>query len=448
MARTIDMTEGRPLGLIARFAIPAALGNIFNIAYTIVDGIIVGWVLGVNAFASIGASWFLYWIALSSILGLTQGFGTVFAQRFGSKDISGLRAAFANAIFLSAGIGIAISLPGVLICGPALMWLNTPSAILSDAEAYLRVLFGGMLITFAYILLCSMLRALGDSKTPLYALILSTLLNIILDIVLVTGAHMGVAGVAGATLIAQLAACVYCIAGFRKVRDLMPARSDFKWDSASSRELLRLGLPAAFSDSVCSLGGLVTQYIANGYGVAFVAGVAAAKRIYSLLEIVGGAMEGAMAAFVAQNFGAGLFDRVRSGIRIGRILLLVSALIITAFALLSGRWLVGLFIPGEAEQIAAALDAGQIQLSVMAVGLPALYLLFLYRCSLQAIGRPLMPMLSGFVEMGAQIASALFLTLFLNEWGVYLSGALGWVFAAIQLYVAYVFVFKKRLNIT
>lgn len=444
MTNTINMTEGRPSALLVKFAVPLLLANICQVLYTIVDSMVVGRLLGVNAFAAVGASWVYYWLLLDVILGITQGFGTLFAQQFGANNLTALRKSFSTAVSLTAALGVAFSLGGALLCGPALTWLATPADIMADATAYLRMLTGGIFISFAYNLLGSMLRSLGDSKTPLFAVIVSTLLNIVLDVVLVAAVPMGVRGVAVATLLSQIVASAICL---RKLRS-MPVPYHFSvrpaWDGASAHALLRLGAPLGFRNFVISLGGLAVQFVINGYGTTFVAGVTAAKRLSDLLWMIGSALDGAIATFVAQNYGARLLMRVRQGIAAGRRMMLSSAAVILAFTLLFGRVLLRLFLSGEGEQVGEALDVAWRQLCVTACGLPVLHMLFLYRSSLQGLGDTLMPMLSGFLELGLRIACVLLLQPLLGVWSVYLADAAGWVAAALQLYIAYRIIYNKR----
>jgi len=446
MANTLDMTRGRPTGLLVKFAVPLLLSNILQVLYTLADSVVVGRLLGVNAFAAVGASWFTYWLLLSTILGITQGFGTLFAQRFGAKDLPGLRRAFGTAFLLAAVGGAALSAGGAALSGPALRWLQTPSDIVEDTAIYLRILTGGMWIAFAYNLLGAMLRGLGDSKTPLQAMIIASLMNIVLDVVLVAVIPLGVAGVGIATLLSQAAACLYCLRKLRRVPEAKLSRADFTWDTASAKALLRLGAPLGFRNCVISVGGLAVQYAMNGYDTVFVAGITASRRLNDLLWIIGSALDGALATFVAQNYGARQLARIRSGVTIGRNMMLAAAAAILALALVFGRALLGLFFSGEAELVSVVLDVAQRQLLVTTLGVPVLYMLFLYRSALQGLGNAVIPMLSGFLELGLRVVCVLLLSPLLGEWSVYLADAAGWVAAAPLLYIAYRIVFKKQVR--
>jgi len=273
--------------------------------YTLADSAIIGRMLGVNAFAAVGATVSLYWFVFGPILGITQGFGVIFAQQFGAKDSRGLSRAFTTAALLSAVISVAMTIGGLILCRPALLMLKTPPELMDGAVLYLSFLLGGMPIIFAYNLLGTMLRALGDSRTPLAATVVGTVLNIALDFALVI--PFGIGGVAAATLLAQLAAAIYCAYHLRRVKEARPARRNLS--AASAKSLLRIGLPLGLRNTVIEIGCLTVQVYVNSYGAIFVAGFSAAVRMYSLLMIAGGAMEASCATFVAQNFGARRLDR-------------------------------------------------------------------------------------------------------------------------------------------
>lgn len=425
--------------MMLRFSIPLLLTNVLQMVYSLADSAVVGRMLGVEAFASVGATGSTFWLVMSAVLGTSHGFGTVFAQRFGAKDMDGLRRAFVTAVYITAALGVGIGLAGGLGSRALLRLLNTPPELLDGAALYLSILLGGMLITFAYNLLGAALRAMGDSQTPLRAMIIASVLNIALDIALVI--PFGMAGIAAATLLAQSFACIYCFVILRKTGALKDC--GFKGDRQSAKALLRLGLPLGLRNASIEIGGLIVQWHINGYGAEFVAGVAAAKRMYSLLLVAAGAGEAAVATFVAQNFGAGRIDRVKQGVRAGLRLMLVSSGIIMALSLLCGRFILGLLVEGDHDQVAAVLDAGMRQLQLLAYGLPVLYLLFLYRSALQGIGKPLIPVLSGFAELAFRIAAVLFLTPVLGETGVLLADPAGWVPATLLLIISYRLIFRK-----
>jgi len=439
MSNIKDMTEGKPISLMIKFSIPLLISNVLQMLFVVADTAIIGRMLGVNAFASIGATAATHWLVFSAVIGINQGFSTLIAQRFGAKDTDGLKKAFSTAIYFAAIFAVVIGGTGVLICRPLMEFLRTPSGLIDGSVTYLSWLWAGMPLMLGYNLLAMTLFALGDSKTPLRAMIVATIVNISFDLILII--PFGIAGVAVATLIAQATAMAFCIRALWKTGVFKGVKISF--DRSSAWPLLRLALPLGFRNAVIEVGGLLVQRYVNEYGTEFVAGVAAAKRMYSLLMIAGGAIEASISTFVAQNFGAKQFDRVKQGLKDGLKLAFGSVVVIMAFTLPLGRQILGLLIEGDPEQISAVLDVGARQLRLMTLGLPFLYLLFLYRAALQGLGNTFIPMMSGFIELALRIVSVVVLTRLLGDWGVLLSDPLAWPFAMTLLMVSYFIVFRK-----
>ena len=444
MSNIKDMTEGKPISLMLKFSVPVLISNVLQLMFVVADTAIIGRMLGVSAFASIGATTTTHWLVFSAVLGLNQGFSTLIAQRFGAKDTENLKKAFSTAIYFAAMFAVTLGITGVLVCRPLLELLRTPSGLIDGSVTYLSWLWAGMPLTFGYNLLAMTLFALGDSKTPLRAMIIATVVNIAFDLILII--PFGVAGVAAATLIAQTTAMAFCIYALRKSGVFQGLQ--LKFDKKSAWPLLRLALPLGFRNSVIEVGGLLVQRYVNAYGTEFVAGVAAAKRMYSLLMVAGGAIEVSISTFIAQNFGAKQFDRVKEGLKDGLKLVFGSVIVIMAFALPLGRQILGLLIDGDPQQVAAVLDIGARQLMLMTIGLPFLYLLFLYRAALQGLGNTFIPMLSGFVELALRVTSVLVLTRFIGDWGVLLSDPIAWPFAMALLMISYYIVLRKVTKIT
>jgi len=439
MSNVKDMTEGKPLGLMIRFSIPLLISNALQLLLVVADTAIIGNMLGVDAFASIGATASPSWLVFSAVIGFNQGFSTLIAQRFGAKDSDGLKRAFVTAIYFAAAFAVILGVFGVLACRALMELLRTPAVLLDGSVTYLTWLWAGMPLLFGYNLLAMTLFALGDSKTPLRAMIVATVVNIAFDLILII--PFGIAGVAIATLIAQATAMAFCIRALIKTSVFQGC--GYKFDKASAWPLLRLALPLGFRNSVIEVGGLIVQRYVNAYGTEFVAGVAAAKRMYSLLMIAGGAIEVSISTFIAQNFGAKQFDRVKQGLKDGLKLALGSAIVIMAFSLPLGRQILGLLIDGDPEQVRAVLDVGARQLMLMTLGLPFLYLLFLYRAALQGLGNTYIPMISGFIELGLRILSVVVLTRILGDWGVLLSDPIAWPFAMTLLMISYFVVYRR-----
>jgi len=439
MARTMDMTKGKPISQMIRFSVPLLISNALQMLFVVVDSAIVGRILGVSAFASIGATASPHWMVFSAVIGINIGFGTLLAQRFGAKDMDGLRRAFVTAMYISLAFGVVIGVGGVFACRPLLELLATPPDIIDDAVIYLGWLWAGKPLVVLYNLLAMTLFSLGNSKTPLYAMIVASVVNVTLNLILIF--PFGIAGVAAASLVAQAAGIIICAAAIHKTGLFIGCGA--KFDPSSAKPLLKLGLPLGFRNAVIEIGGLIMQRYINEYGTEFVAGMAAARRMYSFLMIGGGAIEASVGTFVAQNFGAKQWKRVKRGVRDGLKMTIVSAIVLMAISFPLGRHILSLFIDGDAEQVAAVLDVGTRQLNLMTAGLPLLYLLFLYRAALQGLSNTVIPMISGFAELAMRIISVVLLTGVLGVWGIHLADPIGWPVAAVLLISSYFIVLKR-----
>ena len=426
--------------LLLRFSVPMMLTNVLMVLYTFADSVIVGRVLGVEAFAAVGATGMLYFMVFSIMLGLGHGFGIVLAQRFGAKDMDGVRSAFVTGNWLVAVIGIITGIVGVFCSGLFLEWLDTPKELMPEATVYMAWLLGGMYVTFLNLFIGGTTRALGDSRTPLIAMIVSSAVNIALNLALVV--PFGVAGIAFATLFAQLVSAVHCYIVLRRSGVL---RGDgLNWHTPTALKLLRLGLPMGFRNAVIQGGGVVVQWFVNGYqDIALIAGISIAKRMYSLILVAGNAFEAAAGTFVAQNFGAGKIERLKKGFAVSRWLMLGAAGIMMALIVPLARVIIGLFFDGDPAIVAATLDYGSYQLIIMSVGLPLLHMLVLHRSALEGVGKPLIPVISGFVELVFRIGSIFLLTPLFGVFGVLLSDAAGWVGAVALLIISYIIVIGK-----
>lgn len=436
-ARVKDMTKGSPTKLILGFALPLMFGNIFQQMYSMVDTIVVGRVEGVEALASVGAAGWLDWLILGIVMGMTQGFGILMSQRFGAEDHRGLRKSITMSIYLAVAIAVLFTIVSHLVTRPILELLQTPDNTIDGAELYIRIIFSGIPIIITYNMLSNILRALGDSRTPLYAMILASIINIVLDILFVAGFRWGIAGVAVATLTAQVCACVYCFGGIKKISLLKLTRKDWEIDGSVVKKLLLLGTPIAFQNGIIAVGGLVVQYIVNGFGFLFVAGITAGNKLCGLMEMAGTSIGAAVGTFAGQNLGAGLIDRIRQGVRSAARISAGVALAIAAFIILAGRWVVRLFITGEPDVIESVVGVAYPYLVVLSIGLTILYMLFVYRSALQGMGDTFIPMISGIVELIARMSMALLLPQILGEYGVYIAEIAAWIGAAVLLAATY-----------
>ncbi len=340
-------------------------------------------------------------------------------------------------VTLSAVTAIVIEILSQILVLPLLKLLDTPSDILPMALLYLRILFAGIPIVMTYNLLASLLRALGDGRTPLYAMVVASVLNILLDILFVAGFHTGVGGAAAATLIAQAVAALYCLRVILRMEILRIRPSHLRPDRRLAWQLFSLGTPMAAQNTIIAVGGLVIQSIVNGFGVIFIAGYTASNKLYGILEIAATSYGYAMVTYVGQNLGAGLWQRIRQGVRHALGIALATSVVIAIAMLLTGRMLVGSFITGSPQEVLEATEIAYHYLAIMSIFLPILYLLHLYRSSLQGMGDTVLPMASGIAEFVMRTGAALTLPHILGQEGIFYAEVLAWVGADLILITAY-----------
>ena len=440
---TSVLTEGSPWRLLVLFSLPLMAGNIFQQMYTVVDTAVVGKALGVDALAALGAVDWLNWLTLGAIQGFAQGFSILMAQKFGAGDFPRLRQTVANAILLAVICALALTAASELLAAPVIALLQTPVDIRPISLAYLRILFGGLPVVMAYNLAASILRALGDGRTPLIAMVVASLTNIVLDLVFVLAFHWGVQGAAAATLIAQCLSAAYCVFKIRRVPVLRLTREDWTPAAPLCARLMKLGLPMAFQNTVIAVGGMILQAIVNGFGVAFIAGFTATNKLYGVLEVAATSYGYAMSTYSGQNLGAGKVGRISEGLRAGVALALVTSVVIAALMLGFGRLILSCFMPEDAGESAQAMEVAYRYLSIMSVCLPLLYLLHITRSCVQGLGNTVLPMASGIAEFFMRTGGALLLPVFIGETGVMLAEVLAWVGADLILVPSYVLVMGR-----
>lgn len=437
MARTKDMTIGSPLRLIVMFSLPIVAGNLLQQVYSLVDTLVIGRVEGVTALAAVSSAGWLDWTILGIAMGLAQGFAIQIAQSFGAGDMHELRRAEGQSILLSVAAVLVLEAISQALLTPVLRLMNTPEATFALTELYLRIIFGGLPLVMMYNLLSGFLRSVGDSRTPLISVITATFVNIALDILFVAVLRWSVAGVAIATTLAQGVSAVICLVAVCRLPIMRLVRSDLQPDGRMSRRLMQLGLPVAFQNAIISVGGLVLQGVVNSFGFIFMAGYSAASRLQGLIEIAGSSLGAAVGTFAGQNLGAGKLDRVRRGLRMSVVIGVGLALSVAAVMILFGRPLLALFVEDDPAIVSEVLAIGYRFLFVMSAGLFTLYLLFVYRSTLQGMGDTVVPMISGFVELVMRVGSILLLPRVLGEWGVYLAEIAAWGGAALLLMWGY-----------
>lgn len=441
--RMKTMTEGNPGKLILTFALPLMAGNVFQQLYTVVDTMVVGKYLGVGALAALGASDWMNWMMLGVVQGFAQGFAIRMAQEFGAGKYDSLRKVIGNSGVLALISSLALVLIGQLAARPVLTLLQTPADIMGGALLYLRIMFLGLPVVMAYNLFASILRSLGDGQTPLQAMAVASVTNIVLDLLFVLVFHWGIAGAAAATLAAQLVSGLFCLYHICRLEILQMSASDFHMERNLGGKLMALGFPMAFQNCIIALGGMIVQSVVNGFGVLFIAGFTATNKLYGILEIAATSYGYAMITYVGQNLGAGKPKRIRQGMRSALVIAVITSIVIAAVMLLFGKTILNWFISGTPEETAQTLRIAYFYLAVMSVCLPVLYLLHVIRSCLQGLGNTLLPMASGIAEFIMRTGTALLLPLVIGETGIFYAEAAAWLGADMILAVSWLVVSRK-----
>lgn len=438
---TKSMTTGNPAKLIFFFALPLIAGNIFQQFYSMADTIIVGRTIGVEALAAVGCTGSITFFIMGFIMGFTSGLSILTAQRFGARDEEGVKKSFAASIVLSIAAAVILTVLAYFITRPILVLLQTPSEIIDDAEAYLRVIFLGLSATVLFNLVSNIMRALGDSRIPLYFLVMACCINIVLDFVLILCFHMGVAGAGAATIFSQLLSGICCCIFIRKkMPALWISRKHFQLSSHEIGQHLRVALPMAFQMSIIAIGALILQVALNGLGAVSVAAYTAAQKIDSIATMPLNSMGTAMATYSAQNYGAGKISRIRKGV-FQCILMSVSFSIVMGFVnITAGSQLASIFVgKGETE----VLSLAKTFLSITGINYWILGLLFIYRFTLQGLGNSIVPTIAGAMELVMRAIAALVLAKQFGFSGACMANPLAWAGACIPLGIAYYLLIHK-----
>lgn len=401
-----DMTAGRILPIIVRFTLPLLVGNIFQQFYSMADTIIVGRCLGAQALAAVGATSTVSFLLLGFAMGLATGFAVLTAQTFGAKDAGGVRASVANGILLTVLFSLLLTLAGLLFVPRLLVAMRTPADILADAQLYMRIICCGVAASMFYNLFSAFLRSVGNSRAPLFFLVLSSCLNIILDLFFIVRLGMGVDGAALATVLSQAVSAALCLLYIcARVHVLVPGRGDWRLHREASVHQLRMGVPMALQFAVTASGTVFEQAAINQFGSAAVAAFTAAWRIQNILTQEMMAMGQTMAAFCGQNFGKKDFLRIREGVRTAvRIEILYSALAgLAAVGLLP--LFMRLFFSGDTD-LSVLMPWARTYTVLCALFFIPLSFIFLFRNAMQGCSRSFMPLMGGVIEMAARTVCA------------------------------------------
>ena len=345
-----NLTTGHPLKLIFFFALPLMFGNLLQQLYIMVDTMIVGRFVGVDALASIGGADWINWAILGLLMGFTQGFSIRVSNCLGANDEKGMEKSIAMSYLSCFVIAILVIIFSQIIIEPLLKLLNTPSHTIQGSITYLRIMSGGALIVIFYNCFSSILRAIGDSRTPLIAMVIAACLNVILDLLFVCIFHQGIAGAAIATLISQLFAATFCYFKLRKELPFKIKKETFQIDQKLIYQLIKLGLPLAFQNLIIAFGGIVLQSVVNDFGFLFIAGYTATNKLYGILEVVAISFGYAITTFVSQNYGAKKYQRMKSGVFQANILSVFISIVIMIVILFFGKKVLLLFISTTPKQ--------------------------------------------------------------------------------------------------
>jgi len=436
--RMLNMTQGHPAKLLMDFALPLMLGNMFQQLYTLVDIAIVGRGVGMEALAALGTVDWMNWMYLGLVQGLAQGFSVRLAQEYGRGDLAAFRKSLGNAVCLAAVSALVTALAAQAAMKLFMRMLGVPDGLWAQAELYSRVILLGIPAMMYYNLTASVLRAVGDSKTPLIAMAVAAVTNIILDCVAVFGLGWGIPGAAAATVAAQVLAGTLCAVQIGNNPALRFGKTDLRRDGRLQGQMMGLGLPVAAQNLVIAAGGMAVQSVVNHFETGFIAGFTATGKLYGLLEIAAISYGYAVTTYTGQNFGAEKWQRIRQGTRWAAVISVITAVAIGAALLVFGRQITGLFISNEDPvQAAAAGDTAYQYLSVMAWCLPVLYLLYAYRSALQGMGNTRVPLLSGVVELVMRVSAAIVVGHIAWQEGIFYAEVLAWTGAAVLLAGAY-----------
>ena len=437
---TLDMTVGKPSRLLLKFAFPLMLSMLLQQCYSFCDTLLVGRFLGSVALTATGSAGALSWIPQNLVCCAIYAYGVTFSHRFGAKDEEGFCRFLAGGLVLTVGIGIVVTILGTTFAKTFLALLDTPAELIQPATTYLRILWTGFLMMSMMNLFSTALTSIGDSKTPLVSLAISSVVNILLDIVFLAWLDMGIGGAALATVIAQIFAAGWNFYQLLRRGNVLPRLRHFKLQWYVMKELLRLSLPQMLSSAVINSGGLLVQRIINGHGVEFVMGLNASGRIFSTLYVVGYGLELAVLTYTGQNWGAGQKDRIRVGTRFSVTIGFASSALIGITVAAFAPFLIRFLITDAPEE---TIRIGAQALQTQVLFLPGMYLLCEFRAAIQGMGNALYPMLSGFSELAMRILACLVLPLFLGREGLYFVDAAAWIPTMLLMVVGYKSILRK-----
>ena len=439
-----DMTSGSPMKMILSFTFPIFIGNVFQQFYNMADAVIVGKFVGTKALAAVGSTGTIMFLIYGFVVGMTAGFTVLTAQKFGAGDMRAMRQTVAGASILSLIVGVILTAAFMILMKPWLMAMNTPADIFADAYAYIMIVSAGILAQMLYNLLASVLRALGNSKVPLYFLILSALLNIVLDLVLIIVFHMGAAGAAVATVVSQGVSGLLCLVYIVKcVPVLRMSRDDWRPSGHLLKTQMRIGIPMALQYSITAIGTMMVQSSLNILGSTLVAAYTAAGKIEQVVSQAYVALGTTLATYSAQNIGAGDVPRIRRGFRATTWIGVIYSFAAAALVMTVGKYMTYLFVSEDVELI---MDSVDLYLKCAGSLFIPLAIVNIYRNGIQGLGYGLLPMMAGVAELVGRGVMSVIAAQQKSYLGVCLASPAAWVLAAALLIGMYFYVIKIDLK--
>ena len=447
-----DLTVGHPLKLIIKFALPLLLGNLFMQLYQVSDMMIVGHLVSVNALAAIGASTPIYMVFLMIAFGFTGGLTVITAQRFGAHDEDGVRKSVFHCTLAALTLSVILTAVLLVFLTPILKLMNMPEEIFASAYDFMYVIGWSTPLIVIYNLMSGFIRALGDSKTPLYFLIFSSLINIALNFVFINNFHLGVVGSALGTLVSNALAVVVCYVYMWKKFPLLRLKKEFMYYNADiMKEHLKLAFPMALQFSILSVSIMIVQGVCNSFGPDVIAAFAAALRIEQFVVQPMLAIGMAMATFSAQNWGANLLSRIRRGVRYAFIITssisVVGFLIMRQFGQNMIAWFIDTGDTSGGNDIALILEIGRQYLIISTMFYVFFGAIFVFRNTIQGMGKPLLPLISSFVELLTRVYAAIYLARAIGYEGIMYASPISWAAAGTVVIIGYnyyIHTFKKQ----
>ncbi len=424
----LDLTKGNPTKLLIRFMLPMLFSSLFQQFYSVADTFVVGRYIGPNALAAVGTTGNITSLVLILLQGASSGISVVVAQIFGSGNRGKLRQSVALSAILVAVLSVGLGIFGAVLTIPLLHLIRVPEDVLFDAAAYMRIVLLGTIASGFYNLSSSLLRSMGDSVTPLVLLIASSLLNLGLNIMFVTVFHLGVPGVAYATVLASAISAVACIIyGWRKMPFLRFGRKDLRFDWELTKTIMKIGLPASLMSATINLGMIMIQTLVNGFGTVVMAGYALGLKMEHIFNGLGFTAANAMQVFAAQNVGAGDYDRVRKGFRSSLIISMSIIAVLSPCMIIFGRSILNWFTNDGTDVVEVAYRYSLM----IALSVPFVLVLITTRNTMHGAGDAMIPFLMGGLELISRFLCAYFLSIPFGYVGVFLGTPLAWISGAV-----------------